>query len=338
MTGFEEYLKRYDYELKPEKIALTPVEPRDSSKVLVYDHKDGTVREDTFRNIAQYLPRGSILIFNDTKVVPARLPGTLSTGGKVELLCTSFQGREITALCERFLRNGVNVAITSTVSLNVVKKVGSVYSLSLEGAEDIRPLLEHLGATPLPPYLKNSPLSEGERREKYQAIFAKNDGSIAAPTASLHFTKTVVQSLEARGIKILYVTLHVNLGTFMPLTVKNIESGELHEEFFQIPRETLEAVNTAKSNGTPVIAVGTTALRAIESVYSGANDSTRLFIREGYEFKAITGFITNFHVPQSSLMMLVSTLVGRERLLTLYAHALENDYRFLSFGDAMLIL
>lgn len=335
---FENLLNDYDYSLSPDRIALEPAEPRDSSKVLIYDRATDSIKEDRFINIAQHVPNGALLIFNDTKVVPARLPAYVETGGKVELLCTRFDGPDITALCERFLPVGSTLRITDSVHAKVLSKIGSEYSIRLIGIEDVKPLLRELGTTPLPPYLKHSPLSEADRREKYQAIFAKNDGSIAAPTASLHFTDRVTSSLRSAGVEWQYVTLHVNLGTFMPLTKDAVRDGLLHEEHFEIPDETLQAIREAKKEGRPVIAVGTTALRALESAFNGAQGSTRLFIREGYEFKVIDGLITNFHVPKSSLMMLVAALVGRKRLLELYAYAREHDYRFFSFGDAMLIL
>ena len=338
MSEFEALLAQYDYPLTPEMIAATPADPRDSSRVLVYKRADNSIQQDVFANIASYLPKGALLVFNDTRVIPARIPGYLPTGGKVELLCTSFDGAHITALCERRLTPGENVKLTEHVYLVVKDKQESEYSLTLHGATDIKPLLQELGSTPLPPYLKHSPLSESERREKYQTIFAKHDGSIAAPTASLHFTDHVFKSLADAGIETAYVTLHVNLGTFMPLTEQSVQKGELHEEHFEIPSESLEKIKRAKEVGRPVIAVGTTALRAVESHFAGKKDATRLFIREGYEFKVVDGLITNFHVPRSSLMMLVAALAGREKLLELYAYAAENNFRFFSFGDAMLIL
>lgn len=338
MSNFEALLSRYDYELPPSSIALTPASPRDSSKLLVYSRKTNDVKFDTFLNLPDHLPEGSLLIFNDTKVIPARLPAFLPTGGKVELLCTKFGEGNISVLCERFLPNGISLKITDKITAQVQAKIGSEYKLLLIGANNIQPILNKLGSTPLPPYLKHSPLSELERRKKYQAIFAKRTGSIAAPTASLHFTPRVLRKLRSKGINSAYVTLHVNLGTFMPLTEKALESNTLHEEFFNIPAETMSKIREAKKVGAPVIAVGTTALRALESSFSGHKKSTRLFIREGFKFKVVDGLITNFHVPRSSLLMLVSALIGREKLLELYQLAIMCGFRFFSFGDAMLIL
>lgn len=338
MSELEDILSQYDYPLSPELIAQKPAEPRDSSRLLVFDSSTGVIQEDVFSNLLKYLPRGSLLVFNDTKVIPARLPGYLPTGGRVELLCTKIDGRIVSALSERFLEDGEQIRFTDTISASVTGKVGNNYILSIEGTEDIRPLLHQIGTTPLPPYLKRSPLDESDRREKYQSVFAKYDGSIAAPTASLHFTQDILNELQENNIEIRFVTLHVNLGTFMPLTEAMVEKNELHEEHFEIPIETKEAVLAAKQAGRPVIAVGTTALRALESYFRGNKTTTRLFIREGYELMAVDGLITNFHVPKSSLMMLVAALIGRSKLLEIYTYAAKHGFRFLSFGDAMLLL
>jgi S-adenosylmethionine:tRNA ribosyltransferase-isomerase len=336
--NFEELLAQYDYPLSPEMIAATPADPRDSSRLLVYQRSANSTHENTFAHLANHLPKGALLVFNDTRVIPARIPGYLPTGGKVELLCTSFEGQQITALCERRLPSGERITLSDEAYVIVGEKKESEYLLTLFGAPDIKPLLQKLGSTPLPPYLKNSPLSEEQRREKYQTVFAKYDGSIAAPTASLHFTPDVFTSLTNAGIEKTYVTLHVNLGTFMPFTEESLETGQLHEEHFKLSDESRTRIERTKKEGRPVIAVGTTALRAIESAFAGEQKSTRLFIREGYEFKVIDGLITNFHVPKSSLMMLVAALIGREKLLELYAYAAKNNFRFFSFGDAMLVL
>lgn len=338
MSDLEALLSRYDYQLSPSSIALAPASPRDSSNILIYSRKSRQIEIDRFSNIADYIPSGSLLIFNDTKVIPARLPAFLSTGGRVELLCTKFEGDVVSALCERFLPIGTRLKLKEKVYLEVQDKIGSEYRLLLIGNSDIHALLAKLGSTPLPPYLKHSPLSESERRVKYQTIFAKRSGSIAAPTASLHFTPRVLKKLRAAGVDTAYVTLHVNLGTFMPLTREALESNALHEEHFEIPDATLSKIKYAKKEGRPVVAVGTTALRALESAFSGHKNSTRLFIQEGYTFKVVDGLVTNFHVPRSSLMMLVAALVGREKLLELYELAKKQNFRFFSFGDAMLIL
>jgi S-adenosylmethionine:tRNA ribosyltransferase-isomerase len=336
MTDLENTLALYDYPLAPEMIATTPASPRDSSKLLVYDRSLDNVTITTFNKLPDFLPKDTLLVFNDTKVIPARIRGTTKTGGKAEILCTSSNGNNFTGLCERRLETGETVHFGSKHFATVLSKTGSEYSFELHGTASLREIQQAIGTTPLPPYLKHSPLSESERRSKYQTVFAKRDGSIAAPTASLHFTKRLLKKLQARGVASAYITLHVNLGTFMPLTEESMQTGLLHEEYFDIPTATRRTIETTKQEGGSVIPVGTTALRALESMSSSAT-STRLFIREGYEFKVANGLITNFHVPRSSLMMLVAALVGREKLLELYAIAQKNDFRFFSFGDAMLI-
>ena len=341
MTELEELLSQYDYPLQIKQIAEKPSSPRDSSKLLVYDRKDGSTEFDTYANLAEYLPKNALLVFNETKVVPARLIGRVVTGGKVEFLCTKFDGSEVLALSERGLSPGEEVYITKKLSVTVIEKMGKEYRLKIPRGIDIRTLLRKRGITTLPPYLKRSPLTERERRQKYQTVFAKREGSIAAPTASLHFTKRLFKKLKKAGFDTAFITLHVNLGTFMPLTDEAIITGQLHEELYEIPGHALKKIIDAKKHGRAVIPVGTTALRALESAYADKrirpSGTTRLFIRKGYRFKIADGLITNFHVPKSSLMMLVAALVGRKKLLELYAIAQEKGFRLLSFGDGMLI-
>ncbi len=333
MDELERVLTQYDYPLSPNLIALKPASPRDSSKLLVYERSTQKVTLTKFSKLPQFLPKGCLLVFNETKVIPARIPGRIPSGGMVEILCTSTGTKEFRGLCERRLEIGWNINLGPGSYATVLAKNGSEYTFQLVGSRHLREIQEYNGTTPLPPYLKHSPLKENERRTKYQAIFAKREGSIAAPTASLHFTKRLMHKLKDAHVRTANLTLHVNLGTFMPLTAESLQTGLLHEEFFEIPTSTLKAI----SSSNKVIPVGTTALRALESVDTNSK-STRLFIREGYTFKHSDGLITNFHVPRSSLMMLVAALIGREKLLELYEIARRNNFRFLSFGDAMLIL
>jgi len=376
MSELEKLLARYDYPLREEHIATEPAAPRDSAKLLVYDRATGTTEYDTFRNLGNYLPKGALLIFNDTKVIPARLPATLPTGGKVELLWVADGKKEHTfeALSPRTLPIGGTLTL-GKMALNVLAKKESIYTLRHSGTRAaFRKTLMTLGTTPIPPYLKHTSLDEKELREKYQTVFAKRAGSVAAPTASLHFTKRLLAALKRKKFHTAYVTLHVNLGTFAPLTEKNLTEKKLHEEYYEIPPATIAAIQKAKREGRAVIPVGTTALRTLESAaaqtraFSGlsqaveprgsagaaAPDSdpkkfsdavrnrTSLFIQEGYRFKIADGLITNFHVPRSSLLMLVSALLGlpgqgRETLLRLYTEAASRSFRFFSFGDGMLI-
>lgn len=341
MNSFESLLDQYDYHLEKDNISPAPAVPRDSAKLLVYDRATRSVQYDTFANLVRYLPENALIIFNDTKVIPARVYLEKKTGGKVEVLAITHdvQSATIEALANRRLEVGDMLYVDGLPAAEVLEVGVKEYRLKLLDPH----LLEKKGTTPIPPYLKHTPLTEEELRVQYQTIFAKYAGSSAAPTASLHFTDELMQRITDSGREIAYVTLHVGLGTFAPLTEDAIATGTLHHEQFFIPKETVDAIEKAKSEGRPIIAVGTTALRALETAWADpshvqTDGETRIFIREGYTFKCVTGLITNFHVPRSSLLMLVATLVGREKLLELYSLAREHGFKFLSFGDGMLIV
>lgn len=341
MTNLEQLLTQYDYPLAKEDIAPAPAVPRDSAKLLVYDRKTQSVRYDTFAHLAEYLPNNALIIFNDTKVIPARVYLERDTGGKVEVLALSHdvQSSTILALANRRLSVGDILYSGGIPAIEVVEVLTKEYRMRLRDPH----LLEKKGTTPIPPYLKHTPLTETELREQYQTIFAKYPGSSAAPTASLHFTEQLMQHLTETGHTIAYVTLHVGLGTFAPLTQESLSSNTLHKEYFSIPDATIDAIAEAHAAKRPIIAVGTTALRALETAWADPaqvrrEGETNIFIREGYTFKCVTGLITNFHVPRSSLLMLVASLVGREKILELYADARAHGFKFLSFGDGMLIV
>lgn len=339
--SLEEILSRYDYEIRRDQIAAQPARPRDSAKLLVYDRKSGETAYDTFLHLDRYLPEGALLILNDTKVVPARLPCRLPSGGKVELLWIAAGAKPHTfeALSPRILAVGSAVHF-GDLRLEVASKRENIYLFSHTGTQArFRDLMMKRGTTPIPPYLTHTPLRERALRAEYQTIFAKREGSVAAPTASLHFTRRLLNKLAKKGFGIAYVTLHVNLGTFAPLTEEHLAAGRLHEEWYEIPAATRRAIDKAKREGRSVIPVGTTALRTIESAAAAKRDTgtTTLFIQEGYRFKVADGLITNFHVPRSSLVILVAALLGRTRILSLYRDALHRGFRFFSFGDGMLI-
>lgn len=343
MTNFEKLLAAYDYPLKKETIALSPREPRDSAKLLVYDpHTEAPVRETTFAQLTEFLPQGALLVFNNTKVIPARIYATKKTGGVVEILCTELNlpANTCTAKANKKLYQGETLQVGDD-ALTVLSTDGE-YVFKAE--KDLANILKQSGTTPIPPYLKHTPLSEETLRERYQTVFAKHDGSIAAPTASLHFTDDLLRKIHAAGIETIETTLQVNLGTFAPLTEEMVLSGQLHEERYEITPDAAHAIMRAKSEKRPIIAVGTTAARTLESaaqrtgITEAGTNTTRLFIREGYQWKIVDGLITNFHVPRSSLLMLVAALIGREKLFELYTHAQEHDFTFLSFGDGMLLL
>ncbi|MBI5530375.1 MAG: tRNA preQ1(34) S-adenosylmethionine ribosyltransferase-isomerase QueA [Candidatus Doudnabacteria bacterium] len=339
-------LKAYDYRLPEELIAQKPARPRDSARLLVYNKKLKTAKFDTFKHLGKYLPKNAVLVFNQTKVVPARLKLKKETGGVVEILYIKNDNGIIHALCNKHLApdSKLQVAGAKQLHFTVLKKVNQFYYLkpSFPSAQ-IKSILEKYGQTPLPPYIKHSPLSEKQKREQYQTVFAKNGLSVAAPTASLHFSKSLIASLKKQGIEVEYLTLNVNLGTFAPLREENLKTGKLHSETFEIEKPTADRLNLAKKQGRPIIAVGTTVIRTLESAahnnkLTKLSGDTRLFIQPGYKFKFISGTVTNFHVPKSSLLMLISALVGKSVLLNLYKKAISKKFRFFSFGDGMIIL
>ncbi len=340
---FAKLLKQYDYHLPKELIAQTPARPRDSSRLLVYNRKTKRVQFDTFRHLGKHLPKNAVLVFNETKVIPARLTLTRKTGGKVRVLYIATEGRNIRVLADRLLGAAEQLSLTKQLHFTVVRRKKGEYILTPSfPITKLYSVLEKFGSTPLPPYLKHSPLTEKQRKQEYQAIFAKRSGSVAAPTASLHFTKRLLADLKKQGIGMECVTLHVNLGTFAPLTPEKLRTKKLHAETYAISAATTMALNQAKQQGRSIIAVGTTVVRTLESATKNkrlkpANDETRLFMQPGYKVRFVDGLITNFHVPQSSLLMLVASLTGRQKLLQLYQQAIRKKLRFFSFGDGMLV-
>jgi S-adenosylmethionine:tRNA ribosyltransferase-isomerase len=333
------FLKDYDFRLPKGLIALAPVKPRDAAKLMVYDQKTKRVFHDFFRNLHRHIPRGSALVLNDTKVFPARLTLRRVTGGRVRVLFLQHARLAVPVLADRKLSPNEKLLLNRRVSFVVAGKEDGRYVLRLSGARSIPRLLKRYGTTPLPPYLRHSPLTEPERQREYQSLFAKHAGSAAAPTASLHFTRRLLSKLKRRGIDIFYITLHVGLGTFAPVTPANLKTGKLHRETYVISPATWKKIMAAKQEGRAVVAAGTTVLRALESAAQSKRLSgdTRLFIQEGFQFKIADGLITNFHVPRSSLLMLVSAFCGRTETLRLYRHAIKKRYRFFSFGDGMFL-
>jgi len=344
MENFEKLLNRYDYQIPPALIAQKPASPRDSAKLLVYDKKSETTRFSNFANIADYLPKNSVLVLNETKVIPARLAIKKETGGKAEILYIRIAEELIEVMADRKLVVGSKIFVTSKIYFTVAQQKEKYYYLKPSfPLSRLMSVLDQYGQMPLPPYIKRPPLSRSDLKEKYQSVFARKAGSIAAPTASLHFTKRLLKKIEKSGIKVRFITLHVNLGTFAPLTEENVKTGRLHEEYYAINKKTADFLNRQKKNGAPIIAVGTTTVRALESAadkntrLSKLFGATDLFIREGYQFKFADGVVTNFHVPKSSLLMLVASFTGREKLLELYQKAAKKKLKFFSFGDGMLV-
>jgi S-adenosylmethionine:tRNA ribosyltransferase-isomerase len=341
-------LKLYDYKLSPELVAQAPATPRDSARLLIFRKRDGNTRFDTFKNLGRHLPKNAVLVFNQTKVWPARLKVQKPSGGKAELLYISHDKNLIKVLSNKKLKANSLVALllgrAIVQQMKIVKKIGAFYFLKPSFPMSRLPIiLKKYGRTPLPPYIKHSPLSEKKLREQYQSVFAKTGLSVAAPTASLHFTKQLISHLQKQGTGTAFVQLDVNLGTFAPLREEQVKSGKLHQEFYNIDKTTAKFLNQAKKDGRPIIAVGTTVVRTLESASKNQRliklmGNTDLFIQENYKFKFVDGLITNFHVPKSSLLMLTSAFVGRKKLLNLYQQAINQNFRFFSFGDGMLIL
>lgn len=334
----------FDFYLPEELIAQTPLEKRDTSRLLHLDKQTGEIEHKHFYDIKQYLHAGDCLVLNDSRVLPARLIGSRPTGGAVELVllkdigdnrweCLSRPGRKTKPGQELIFGNGELTAVVQEVTLGGNR----IVKFSYEGI--FLEILERLGKMPLPPYIKE----ELQDSERYQTVYSKELGSAAAPTAGLHFTKELLAEIADMGVKICYVTLHVGLGTFRPVKADKIEDHQMHSEFCIVPDETAETVNAVKRAGGRVIAVGTTSCRTLESfttedgTLQATSGWTNIFIYPGYKFKCIDALITNFHLPESTLIMLVSALAGREHILNAYNTAVKQRYRFFSFGDAMFI-
>ena len=337
----------YFYELPEELIAQTPVEPRDHSSMLVLDRETGKTQHKHFYDVLDYLKPGDCLILNDSRVLPARIFGTKKdTGAHLEFLllkCVGNNKWETLVKPGRKAKVGAEFVFSPGVLegkiTDVLEDGNRIIDFSCEG--NFYTILEELGKMPLPPYITE----ELKDQERYQTVYSHELGSAAAPTAGLHFTKELLKKIEEKGVKIGYVTLHVGLGTFRPVKAENITEHKMHSEHYHLPKETADLINETKKNGGRVIAVGTTSCRTLESVAT-FNDGkilesdgwTSIFIYPGYDFKVLDGLITNFHLPESTLIMLVSAFAGYEHVMAAYKEAVEKRYRFFSFGDAMLII
>lgn len=363
-------LDSYSYDLPEELIAQEPAIPRDASKLLVYDTKADAVSVDSFFHLDRYLPKKSFLVLNKTKVVPSRVVLKKETGGKVKAFFLLSERNEV--LFDRKVRVGERLFFNKRHCITVTKQKEKIFEVQYDfDKARLLSLLNATGAMPIPPYIKHSPLTRQGLRKKYQTIFAEKLGSVAAPTASLHFTRRLFQKLEEQEIQKCFVTLHVGLGTFAPVTEHNVKERKLHEEYFEIEKETLKLINKLKHEGKSLVAVGTTVVRTLESfdlatqflshesltsAFGGVPSKakkllllrhnlfakTDLFIFPPYDFKMVDCLITNFHLPRSSLMMLVDAFLkfkkAKRNILDLYSYAIEKRLRFYSFGDAMMIL
>lgn len=339
-------IEAFDYHLPEALIAQTPLKNRDESKLLVLGRQTGDIEHKHFKDVIDYLDKGDTLVLNDTRVMPARLFGLKEeTGAKVEMLMlTQISGND----WEVLLKPAKRIKVDNKLSFGDGKIVaecieelnqgGRIMRLHYEGILQER--LDELGEMPLPPYIKE----RLDDQDRYQTVYAKASGSAAAPTAGLHFTDELLNRIKAKGINIAFITLHVGLGTFRPVSVDNIDDHEMHSEYYQMDQETAKLLNETKSKGHRVISVGTTSTRTLETImqtneaFKAQSGWTDIFIFPGYTFKAIDGLITNFHLPKSTLVMLVSAFSSRDYILNAYQQAVKSEYRFFSFGDAMLII
>ncbi len=332
-------LSDFDFDLPQELIAQLPLAERSASRLL---HVEGDALIDrTFTDIAGLLSPGDLLVFNDTRVLKARFFGLKETGGKVEVLVERVIDNRTVYAQIRASKSpppGCTIWLADAFEVVVGERVGEFYTLQFPA--DVFDLIETYGRLPLPPYIEHTADAFDEQR--YQTVYAREPGAVAAPTAGLHFDQALLEQLRAKGVQFAFVTLHVGAGTFQPVRSENLAEHQMHSEWYTIPQETVDAVRAAKESGRAVVAVGTTSLRALESasqsgeLQAGSAD-TRLFITPGYAFKTVTRLITNFHLPKSTLLMLVSAFAGYEQIRAAYAHAIREKYRFFSYGDAMLL-
>ena len=335
----------FDYNLPEELIAQTPVYPRDSSRLLVFDRKKDTFEHKHFYDIVDYLKEGDVLVRNNTRVLPARMFAYTPNGAKVEvLLLKRFDLTEWEVLVKpgKKARVGAKLVLSNELSLEVLSTIEETGSRRVKFYFDgvFEDIISRIGEMPLPPYITE----KLKDQERYQTVYAKVDGSAAAPTAGLHFTDELIEKIKAKGVTIVDVLLHVGLGTFRPVKTDDILSHHMHSEYYEISAESAEIINKAKQEGRRVIAVGTTSVRTLESAadqngfVKAVKDNTEIFIYPPYKFKCVDALITNFHLPKSTLIMLVSALSTRERILDLYNTAVSEKYRFFSFGDSCMIL
>ena len=333
----------YFYDLPEELIAQTPIEPRDASRLLVYNRKNDKIEDKIFRDITEYLHKGDVLVVNNTRVLPARLFGYKDTGAKIEVLLQKridLKNWEVIARPFKRLKVGTKVTFSQDLSATVTEKgdYGSCkIKFDFDGVFEYR--LSEVGQVPLPPYIHE----KLKNKERYQTVYAKIEGSSAAPTAGLHFTKELLAKIKDMGVEIIEVLLHVGLGTFRPVKEENILNHQMHSEYIEMSKENADILNKAKRDGRRIIAVGTTSVRVLESCVDeegkiiAQKKDTSIFIYPSYNFKVVDALITNFHLPESTLIMLVSAFAGYDNTMKIYHHAVENRYRFFSFGDAMFI-
>ena len=336
-------LDDFDFDLPQELIAQVPAGERGASRLLHLDGASGALSDRMFRDIEDLVAPGDVVVMNDTRVIKARLPGRKKTGGRVEVMVERvLGGGEVLAQigANHPTRAGAVLVLADAVEATVLGREREFFRLRFEGCEDAYALLERYGSVPLPMYITRD---AGEAdAERYQTVYARSRGAVAAPTAGLHFDQPLLESLRSRGVNLAYVTLHVGAGTFQPVRVQDLGQHEMHGEWYDVPQATVDAIEGARNNGGRVLAVGTTTLRALETAAAGGElkpgrGDTRLFVLPGFRFRVVERLLTNFHLPKSTLLMLVSAFGGMDNVRRAYRHAIEQRYRFYSYGDAMLI-
>lgn len=345
-------LSEYDYNLPENLIAQMPADKRENSKMMILDRNTQTIAHKHFFDIIDYIDENSILVLNNTKVLPARLYGAKETGGKIEVFLLEKQesSENWSALIKpsKRIKSDTVITISDDLKVKPLKRLedDGEWLVELDYNGDLFDILHKVGNIPLPPYIERKLSTEELKqfdKERYQTVYAKDEGSVAAPTAGLHFTKEILQKLKDKGVEIAYVTLNVGLGTFRPVKCENVLEHKMHSETFEITQEAADKINKAKAQGKKLIAVGTTTVRTLETAYQkfgcikACHDHSELFIYPPYEFKVVDNLITNFHLPKSTLLMLVSALAGKDFIFKAYQEAIENEYRFFSYGDCMYI-
>ena len=350
-------LIQYNYDLPPELIAQKPAMERDRSNLLVLDRHTGRLSHHVFSDLDRILRSNDILVINDTEVIPARLHGRKNTGGKVEILISDYVGgcsidtEPGQFICEclvksaKSLKPGTRLYFEQGLKAEVMEHRNGTYIIRFHTGDDFEDLLYRIGEVPLPPYIKRSAEKdiEYDDRASYQTVYAADRGAVAAPTAGLHFTVELLKKIESRGIEIVPITLHIGYGTFSPVRVSDIRKHKIHSERYSIPQASADRINTARSAGKRIVAVGTTCIRTLEYASNENGELLQgsgrcdLFIYPGYRFKVVDAMVTNFHLPKSTLLMLVSAFAGREKILNAYREAIRRRYRFYSYGDAMFI-
>ena len=334
----------FNYQLPEALIAQKPLQERSASRMLVLDRKSGAIQDRQFKELLDFLQPNDLVVFNDTKVIPARLYGQKSSGGRIEILIERIES-ERQALAHikasKAPKPGSRLLLDGGVSCEMLEREQDLFRLRFNCESTLLELLAEIGHIPLPPYIDRA--DDADDLHRYQTLFAQQAGAVAAPTAGLHFDQNILDQLDAKGIAKAYVTLHVGSGTFQPVRVENLDEHLMHKEFFQVSAETVAAVEATRQRGGRVVAIGTTAVRALESasqsgsLQAGFGD-TDLFITPGYQFKSVDALLTNFHLPESTLLMLISAFAGYTYVMQAYQHAIAERYRFFSYGDAMLII